>query len=94
MLLVTKMPKIMLSDRFIELYKSLPESIRKKIKRQIQLLAENPRHPSLQTKPIRGSNGIFEARVDLNYRLTYERLPDDILLLRVVATHNDALKKP
>jgi len=88
------MPKIKLTDRFIELYKNLPKSIRKKINRQIQLLAENPRHPSLQTKPIQGTNGIFEARIDINYRLTYERLPDDTLLLRVVAKHDDALKKP
>jgi mRNA-degrading endonuclease RelE of RelBE toxin-antitoxin system len=89
-----KMPKIKLTDRFIELYKNLPKSIRKKINRQIQLLAENPRHPSLQTKPIQGTNGIFEARVDINYRHTYERLPGDTLLLRVVAKHDDALKKP
>jgi mRNA-degrading endonuclease RelE of RelBE toxin-antitoxin system len=88
------MPKIKLTDRFIELYKNLPKSIRKKINRQIQLLAENPRHPSLQTKPIQGTNGIFEARVDINYRLTYERLPGDTLLLRVVAKYDDALKKP
>lgn len=88
------MPKIILTDRFIELYKNLPESIRKKINRQIQLLADNPRHPSLQTKPIQGTNGIFEARVDINYRLTYERLPDDTLLLRVVAKHDEALKRP
>lgn len=84
------MPKIKLTDRFIELYKKLPESIRIKINRQLLLLAENPRHSSLQTKPIQGTNGIFEARVDLNYRLTYERLPDDTLLLRVVAKHDDA----
>jgi mRNA-degrading endonuclease RelE of RelBE toxin-antitoxin system len=89
-----KMPKIKLTDRFIELYKNLPKSIRKKINRQIQLLAENPRHPSLQTKPIQGTNGIFEARVDINYRHTYERLPGDTLLLRVVAKYDDALKKP
>lgn len=88
------MPKIKLTDRFIEFYKNLPLSIRKKINRQIQLLAENPRHPSLQTKPIQGTNGICEARVDINYRLTYERLSNDTLLLRVVAKHDDALKKP
>jgi mRNA-degrading endonuclease RelE of RelBE toxin-antitoxin system len=88
------MPKIILSDRFIALYKNLPEAIQKKIKRQIQLLAENPRHPSLQTKPIQGTNGIYEARVDINYRMTYERIADDTLLLRVVAKHDDALKKP
>lgn len=88
------MPKIQLSERFIALYRSLPPAIRKKIDRQIGLLANDPRHPSLQTKAIQGTNGIYEARVDLNYRLTYERLPGDILLLRVVARHDEALKKP
>lgn len=88
------MPKIQLTDRFIVLYYSLPPTIRKKIDRQISLLANNPRHPSLQTKPIQGTNGIYEARVDQNYRLTYERLPGDIILLRVVARHDVALKKP
>ena len=88
------MPKIQLTDRFIELYSSLPPSIRKKIDRQIRLLSNDPRHPSLQTKVIQGTNGIYEARVDLHYRLTYERLPGDILLLRVVARHDEALEKP
>jgi len=88
------MPKIILSDRFVAFYKNLPKAIQKKIKRQIQLLAENPRHPSLQTKPIQGTNGIYEARVDINYRMTYERLEDDTLLLRVVAKLDEALKKP
>lgn len=88
------MPKIQLTERFIALYSNLPTSIRKKINRQISLLADNPRHPSLQTKPIQGTKGIYEARVDINYRLTYERLPDDTLLLRVVAKHDEALKKP
>jgi mRNA-degrading endonuclease RelE of RelBE toxin-antitoxin system len=84
------MPKIKLTDHFIALYSSLPPSIRVKIDRQISLLADNPRHPSLRTKPVQGTNGIYEARVDLNYRLTYERLPGDILLLRVVARHDEA----
>ena len=88
------MPKIQLTDRFIALYCNLPSSIRKKIDRQISLLANNPRHPSLQTKTIQGTNGIYEARVHQNYRLTYERLPGDILLLRVVAKHDETLKKP
>lgn len=88
------MPKIILTDRFVTLFRKLPEAIRKKVTRQIQLLADNPRHPSLQTKPIQGTNGIFEARVDIHYRMTYERLSDDTLLMRVVAQHDDALKKP
>lgn len=48
----------------------------------------------LQSKPVEGAPGIFEARVDLDDRLTYERLPGDVLRLRVVGRHDDALKKP
>ena len=88
------MPKIRLTRRFLKSYARLPAAIQEKIKKQIELLAENPRHPSLQTKPIRGAPGIYEARVDLDYRMTYEREADDTLVLRVVGRHNEALKKP
>ena len=88
------MPKIRLTRRFLKSYARLPAAIQEKIKKQIELLAENPRHPSLQTKPIQGVPGIYEARVDLDYRMTYEREADDTLVLRVVGRHNEALKKP
>jgi len=67
---------------------------RKKIKKQIALLAEDPRHPSLQTKPIQGAPGIYEAQIDTAYRMTYERGIDDILVLRVVGKHDETIKKP
>lgn len=88
------MPKIEVTDRFIELYRSLPPAIRKKVDRQIRLLAKNPRYPSLQGKPIQGVEGLYEARIDLDYRLTYERLEGDVLLLRVVARHDEAIRNP
>jgi mRNA-degrading endonuclease RelE of RelBE toxin-antitoxin system len=88
------MPKVTFSQRFIRHYAKLPKSIRDKVDRQIRLLADNPRHPSLQTKPIQGSPGIYEARVYINYRMTYERLPSDVLLVRVVGLHDDTLKNP
>ena len=88
------MPQIEISPRFKKAYKNLPAELQGKVKKTIKLLAENPRHPSLQTKPIQGAVGIYEARVDRDCRLTYERLADDILLLRVVGKHDEALKNP
>ena len=88
------MPRIKLSQRFMESYIHLPVDIRKKVDKAILLLQENPRHPSLQSKPIQGAEGIYEARIDLNYRLTYEREPDDTIRLRVVGRHDEALKRP
>ncbi|OGN92386.1 MAG: hypothetical protein A2Y88_09060 [Chloroflexi bacterium RBG_13_48_10] len=88
------MPKIEFSEHFLKLYDRLPAVIQDKVRKQIRLLAENPHHPSLQTKPIQGARGIYEARVDQNYRMTYERREDDTLLLRVVAQHDQAIKNP
>ena len=88
------MPKIEITDRFSQLHSDLPEAAKKKVNKAIRLLAEDIRHPSLQSKPVQGAPGIYEARVDRSYRLTYERLAGDVLLLRVVAKHNDALRNP
>jgi len=88
------MPRIKSSPRFKKAYKKLPGEIRDKVKKAIALLAQEPRHPSLQSKPIQSFKGIYEARVDINYRLTYERLPNDVLLVRTVARHDEALKNP
>jgi addiction module RelE/StbE family toxin len=88
------MPKIRLTQRFLKSFVRLPKAVQEKIMKQIALLAENPRHPSLQTKPIQGASGIYEARIDREYRMTYERAADDTLLLRVVGRHDQALKNP
>ncbi len=88
------MPKIRFTKRFLKSFARLPTAIQEKVKKQIALLANDSRHPSLKTKPIQGAPGIYEARVDIDYRLTYERDEDDTLVLRVVAKHDAALKKP
>jgi mRNA-degrading endonuclease YafQ of YafQ-DinJ toxin-antitoxin module len=88
------MPKIETTETFLKQFKELPKEIQKKGRKAIRLLAENPKHPSLRSKPIRGAKGIFEASLDMQYRLTYERLPGDVLRLRVVGLHDEALKKP
>jgi mRNA-degrading endonuclease RelE of RelBE toxin-antitoxin system len=88
------MPEIELSESFIKLYADLPKEIQTKVKKAIRFLTEDPRYPSLQTKPVEGAKGIYEARVDQKYRLTYERVPNDTLRLRVVGLHDDVLKNP
>ena len=88
------MPKIELTETFKHRYAKLPAAIQKKVKKALRLLADNPRYPSLQTKPVEGAPGIYEARIDQAYRLTYEFLPGNILRLRVVDKHDEALKNP
>ncbi|MCH7663280.1 MAG: type II toxin-antitoxin system mRNA interferase toxin, RelE/StbE family, partial [Chloroflexi bacterium] len=72
----------------------LPATIRKKVDKALHLLGNAPGHPSLRTKKIQGVRGIYEARINRNYRMTYERLGDDVIRLRVVGEHDEALKNP
>jgi addiction module RelE/StbE family toxin len=88
------MPEIEWAEYFEKAFRKLSPEIQKKTKKKILLLAENPAHPSLRSKPVKGAPGIYEASIDMNYRMTYERLPGDVLRLRVVATHDVALRNP
>lgn len=88
------MPEIARTQTFDALFSRLPAEVQKKTLKAIRLLAENSRHPSLQTKPVEGVRGIYEARIDRSYRMTYERLPGDRLLLRVIGKHDEVLKNP
>ncbi len=54
------------TPKFRKQYKKLPLNIQNKFAKQLKLLEDNYRHPSLQTKKI-GSADYFEARVDLHY---------------------------
>jgi mRNA-degrading endonuclease RelE of RelBE toxin-antitoxin system len=88
------MPEIRVAKRFQREYSELPKNIQRKVDKAIRLLAGNMRYPSLHTKPVQGAPGVYEARVDDQYRMTYERLPGDILQLRVVGLHDKVLKEP
>jgi mRNA-degrading endonuclease RelE of RelBE toxin-antitoxin system len=88
------MPGIELTESFFRWYNQLPPKIEEKTRKALGFLAENPRHPSFKSKPIEGAKGIYEARVDQKYRLTYERLPGNVLRIRVVGKHDEALKNP
>ncbi|MBI3997160.1 MAG: hypothetical protein HY352_05825 [Candidatus Omnitrophica bacterium] len=85
--------KILAYERFRKAYQELPGHIQRKVDRQLKQLVANPRHPSLQVKKIQGTRAIWESRVDLQYRLTFE-LVGETVYLRVVGNHDEVLKRP
>ncbi len=74
-------------------YRKLPSSIQKKVDKTLTLLVKDIRYPSLHVKKIKGRDDIWEARIDLHYRLTFE-IQDETIFLRVVGNHDEALKNP
>lgn len=85
--------KIKAYERFRTCYQELPDDIQKKVDRQITRLSHDFQHPSLHSKKIKGRQGIWEARVDLSYRMTFEIIKGTIFL-RVVGNHDEVLKNP
>lgn len=74
------------TDVFLRDYRALPASIRDRVDKQLHMLLEDFRHPSLMLKKLRGTDR-FEIRISQGYRLTL-RLDKGLLELRRVGTHD------
>ena len=84
---------ILLTERFIRQYGLLPAAIQRKVDKALRFLDKDFRHPGLRSHPVEGAQGIFEAYVDIKYRLTFERR-SDTFILRNVDNHDKCLKNP
>jgi len=82
--------KIRRTNSFLKDYRNLPPDIQVRVDKQLVFLLENPKHPSLRLKKLKGTDR-FEIRVSKAYRLTL-RYVGEHLELRRVGTH-DLLKK-
>ena len=86
--------RITRTDRFKKSALELDPTTRNKLWKQMRFLVENPRHPSLQVKKIKGTRSIFEDRVNAAFRFTFEFGEGGEIILRAVGPHNSTLKKP
>lgn len=81
------------TSHFKRAYRSLPEDIKVAVKEALRMLAVNTRHPSLHVKKIKGTRDIWEARVSLDCRITFQ-IVKDYFILRNVGQHEHTLKNP
>jgi mRNA-degrading endonuclease RelE of RelBE toxin-antitoxin system len=87
------------SERFKQAYKLLPKKIQQKALKAFTLLAQDPRHPSLRIKKIKGLEGIWEGRIDRQYRFTFHYGEDPLTgehtcVFRNLDNHDECLKNP
>ena len=78
--------KIFWTLRFERDFLLLPAILQKRVEKTLRLLETGSRHPSLHAKKIRGTDDVWEARISLSYRITYQTSGDN-LVLRRVGTH-------
>jgi len=72
---------------FSKEYHSLPKEIQERFDEKIQLFVENSHHPSLRVKKMSGTQNIWEASINKNYRWTFE-WRQDLIKLRYIGTHD------
>ena len=83
------MPVVIKTKSFNENFLQLSPEEQKQTIKALRLLAENPRHPSLQTHKVEGTVFI-EAYANMDVRIIFERTSDTIVLRAV--GHHDVLK--
>jgi len=84
---------IYFSDLFLESVDRLSDDVKKALKKKLDIMTDNPRHPSLRTKKIKGHEDIFEASINMDIRMTWEYFKDGILL-RNIGEHDKTLNNP
>jgi mRNA-degrading endonuclease RelE of RelBE toxin-antitoxin system len=83
------MPVIIRTNPFDTDFLLLTQKEQKQVLKALRFLADNPRHPSLQTHKIEDTLFI-EAYANLDIRIIFERTSDTIILRAV--GHHDVLK--
>ena len=85
--------RIARTERFKAAYMELTPSNQQRAQKAIRLLLENPRHPGLRVKRIKGTEGIWEARVSRSICMTFE-VHGDLIVLRNIGRHDKTLARP
>ena len=74
--------------RFQKHFKKLTQAEKKQIKSKVEMLSDNPLHPSLRTKRIQGTDDLFECSVNMDIRIIWYYEDDQLILLLDVGHHN------
>lgn len=74
------------TPHFLRAYHKAPKQIQKAFDKQIGLLLEDLHHPSLRAKKYHESKGIWQARVNDDWRF-YFKIVDDTYLMEEIRRH-------
>lgn len=78
--------RIELSDRARRSYNDAPESIYRAFDKQVLLLLADVRHPSLHAKKYDEARGVWQARINRNWRF-YFVIHDDVYYIVDIMKH-------
>lgn len=82
---------LVFTPRFQKRFKALTAEEKKRLKKTLELLVQNPSHPSLRTKRIQGTTDLFESSVNMDIRIIWFYEGEKLIILLDVG-HHDILK--
>ncbi len=87
------MATLRISTIFVQAANSLPKEEKAKLLKAFMLLTNDPRHPSLQVKKIKGAHrsDIYECRLDQSWRIILKDAGDMTFDLVYVGAHDEAI---
>lgn len=85
--------KLSFSHSFKKSYQKLSPLVQKQVDASLRWLMTDIQYPSLQVKKIQGTQNIYELRVSLKYRMSFE-IQEDGYFLRKVGEHDALLRNP
>jgi mRNA-degrading endonuclease RelE of RelBE toxin-antitoxin system len=74
------------SPRAAKDYRNLTPELKTLVRKQLGLLRDNFRHPSLDAKKYGGTDDVWQGRVNRNYRF-YFRIIDDTYQILMIIPH-------
>lgn len=83
--------QIVESKRFQKQVKQLPKSVGEQVQKQLELLRDNPRHPSLHFKKLAGKSDTYSIRVAKSYRALFI-LTDEACIFFAVGHRKDVYR--
>ena len=80
------------TDRFNKHFALLTDNEKQQLRNKLNLLAQNPLHPSLRTKRIKGTEDLFECSLNMDVRIIWYYEGSTMIVL-VDVGHHDILRK-
>ena len=84
--------RLYLTDSSKRDYKRLPRTIQKILDKQLLILVQDIKHPSLRVKKMKGHEYIWEGSITKKFRFTFQ-IEGSVCIIRRVGTH-DILENP
>ena len=74
------------TNTFIKHYNKFDPLLKSQVKETLTLFQNDPSHPSLGNKKIAGQKNVYEIRISRNFRITYSKY-DNTIILRKIDKH-------